>query len=267
MDIIDEMDINESTKSNYRTKFKKIISLGFDYENPEIYNIQKLKNLEHSEKKNNILSYLNVIFCIRKKQNLTIDELKKYRNELLINSKNTKSLTNINNLKNGLPSISDINRYIEECYSEKNYKKFIINYLIITYNTRNKDLDIIITRRDPQDKTKNYLIIKRNEIEFIRNDYKTSNKYGVKKDIIKYEKIMISANELLKNNDSVELLNSSNRSDEINRMTYKRIGSGRYTKIALEHSNKNELIKISENRGTEIGTLMKYYYVNNSLLI
>ena len=65
---------------------------------------------------------------------------------------------NQNLKKLNLPSVEELKGFMNEAYDKGEFKKFIINYLLIHYNVRNKDLDIIVTRtRDMIEDDKNYI--------------------------------------------------------------------------------------------------------------
>ena len=68
---------------------------------------------------------------------------------------------------------------------------YVINYLLLNYGVRNKDLDVFITKEDKIDDDKNYLyIINGKNVMYIVNDYKTQKSHGEKSFIIKDKKFI-----------------------------------------------------------------------------
>ena len=248
MDIIDKLNIMDSTKVNYRTKFKKMNDIGISWTVSEEEIIKKLESVE--DKLNNILSYLNIAIVLRKYLKMPYELLKEYRFKLSEKSKNTVSDTNAKNIENKLPSKKDLIKYLNELLEDKEYKKFIINYLLITVSCRNQDLDLILTRAEPTDKENNYLYITDAEVKFIRNNYKTSKKYGQLINTFT-DKIFIKVcNDFMgRNIRSKKLLANVILSSEIRDATYKKIGQSRYNKILLKETDKSQLLKLSKSRG------------------
>ena len=133
-------------------------------------------------------SMLNVAIMIRRSLNLEINELIKSRD------KNRHSISDHVKEKNititdGLPSYENLLEYLEELYKENMFVEYIINYLLIHYQTRNQDLvfDIVRLKRDmKKDTTKNYIWISQSSKKAVywRNDYKTAGIYGKKEIVI-----------------------------------------------------------------------------------
>jgi len=74
-------------------------------------------------------------------------------------------------------------------YKDKDYKKFVILYLLMNYNTRNKDLVVKVVKDEKDlNKDENFLWIRDKDVVYIRNDYKTKERYGGKRDVIKAKK-------------------------------------------------------------------------------
>ena len=107
-------------------------------------------------------------------------------------------------LEKTLPSYETYAYYIDEVYKAKNWKSYIVNYLLFKYGVRNLDLDLIITRDksavskiNNKDSEVNYLYITPSNkyIRYIRNRYKAVNSYGRKVIDITAKKFINAANE------------------------------------------------------------------------
>jgi len=71
-------------------------------------------------------------------------------------------------------------------YRDKQNKNFVILYLLLNYNTRNQDLVLRVVKNESDlNEKENFLFIREKDIVYIRNNYKTKDSYGTKRDIIK----------------------------------------------------------------------------------
>jgi len=82
-------------------------------------------------------------------------------------------------------------------YRNKDYKSFVILYLLLNYNTRNKDLVLrVVKDEDDINQKENFIFIRDKDVVYIRNDYKTKDKYGGKRDVIVAKKFFNAVQEL-----------------------------------------------------------------------
>jgi hypothetical protein len=108
---------------------------------------------------------------------------------LILKKKNelTKEITELRIKRNAdkketLPSINEIHERIKELYTEGDLSGFIALWLMVTFNTRNADINLQIVKslhETKADKKDNYLVIRKDTILFIRNNYKTRRAHGV----------------------------------------------------------------------------------------
>lgn len=152
-------------------------------------------------------------------------------------------------------------------------RQFIINKLLIHSNCRNADLDaIIITTQDEYNKMNtdlNYLYVDdENDIQFIRNAYKTASTYGSKVTKIKSKKLSVAIRimKIYTTDDDHHLIpktyrNPNNLARYIKKMTFG-IGEAKLLKIVLgENNSLAKAKKISVNRGTSLETLQQNYNI------
>ena len=143
---------------------------------------------------------------------------------------------------------------------------YIINYILLYYCTRNRDLNLTIDeRKDKIPDTGNWLLIHEDKVIFVRNDYKTYNTYGqlvfdiTNKTFIKYAK------QLYKKNDT-KLLKSKGLDKEIRGYTIRGLSETEICKIVVYHfltSNRySEILEISKRRGTSLDALLQNYNVH-----
>lgn len=260
------------TQKNYRTHYKSIRGLLkkdiLDSTQEEILRaVIELSNGNVS----NEWTYMNLPYMMLTNKNRETDliqkrrdDLKILRNEHIDNGKLKKGET--------LPSMKIIQDYTKRLLKNEEYKKYIINFLLINYGVRNKDVNVLVvgSAKDAKDDTINYLIVKSNEVEWRINDYKTLMNYGAKKVIIKSKPFIVAIKTFPLNNwllsSSETKLNESGLGTTIKRLLYDNLTEGDYFKIIMNDintkPNTTELLEYySRIRGTDYATLLKYYDV------
>jgi hypothetical protein len=80
----------------------------------------------------------------------------------------------MNDAGDKLMSYDDFTKALGEAYKKDEWKKYIVNYLMMQYGVRNKDLnlEIVKTKKEMTDGN-NYLLLKKDKVVYIRDDYKT----------------------------------------------------------------------------------------------
>ena len=248
----------------YKRYYDKIKNyFGMDlYEIPLEYFKEYADNLEVSA--NTRAMYLNVYFLCKKLMGADeeeLNEIKNYRNDLFADIQVNLEEVN-NNLE--LPDILHLINHMVSAMSNKEYKKYIINYLLLNYHVRNLDLDVYITADDTDLQTdRNYLLLRTNprHVVYIRNKFKTSKKYGSKTHIIDDPNFYMAVRELYDRGNEKLLLPSIHF--DIQKNTFNKIGEGNYLKVAInsirETGDLNLLKTISVNRGTSYSVLLNSY--------
>ena len=157
-------------------------------------------------------------------------------------------------LKETLPSV-DFNKLLNGYYRDKNYKSFVILYLLMNYNTRNKDLVVkVVNDESDINPNENFLFIRDKDVIYIRNDYKTKNRYGSKRDVIKSKKLFNAVKEV----DS--LLEYNNNLDrQVKKVTNGINQSTMFKMLVASNNNLKGIQKASKNRGTNMETIAKSY--------
>ena len=258
--------ISEQTKKTYM-QTAKTLSFSITTTQPTI--IKKLNQLY--ENPNTKSLYLNMIILVRRDNNLETDKLINLRNKLRDEIIKLRK-DNLSNTKNDLPSYQNI---IEKL-NELNGIRYILNYLLITYGLRNKDLNLLYVNKLPENqKDENYLLHNSKSIKLIINDYKTDKSFGSKTIEIKDKKFKEELNKMnikdntyllpKKNGDKLKL-NSFN--DKVLSLTIDGLGETKIFKILVKHlldtKNFTKLEQLVESRGTSLSTIMKSYNVYNN---
>jgi hypothetical protein len=262
LDKVLNKDLSDATKKTYSAMYKKLVGiLGNDIlktTNTEI--IKKIKELDGSP--NTIDGLIKIAIIVKKANKKATKKLDKYKSqyqkEIELFNDNKKE-----ELSKTILKPQDLYDYLEMLKnSDGKIIEYIVNYLIINFNTRNKDLNLkIINKKSDINDTENFLYInkKTKTITYIRNDYKTAKTYGEKTNLITSKDFYDKVNKL----NLGKLINvaPSSFNKTIQRLTLDEIGSGLYMKILSSQAKPKELKAISKNRGTSIETIVENYVI------
>jgi hypothetical protein len=266
-DYVEKQDkISAQTKKTY---LQTASTLPFSITTSQPTIIKKLKELYTNP--NTLSLYLNMIILLRRDNNLEHDKLIKLRNDLREKIIEVRK-SNMTDTKKELPSYNEIIDKLNELTGIR----YILNYLLITYGLRNKDINLLYVNKLPSDKNdENYLVHTKNSIKLDINDYKTDNTFGNKSITITDNKFKEELNKLnlkpntyilpKKNGDKLKL-NSFN--DKVIALTIDGLGETKIFKILVKHLlDKKDFGKLEElvnTRGTSLATIMKSYNLYNN---
>ena len=157
----------------------------------------------------------------------------------------------------------DILKQTNKFYKDKEYKSYVVSYLVYYFNVRNTDLNITIckSKKLAKNEKQNYLILRKNSVIYHRNDYKTSGTYGSKFHEIKAKKFIDSIKQLIKDDECTKLFDTfSNSTNMVKQFTPFGLKTSDIVKIVLAEDNTlHKASKISKNRGTALETLEQSY--------
>jgi hypothetical protein len=156
-----------------------------------------------------------------------------------------------NNDERVLPDMNDVKTLMVTYYKKRMFKEYAIMFLLLNLQTRNLDLVATVThdKSELDDKT-NWLYVRKNDIVFIRNNYKTKATYGTKKDVIRnkmFYQAVSQIPELLRSNENL-LRSIMKITGNINETTLMKMS-------VCNNNNLKGLMKISKNRGTTMGLI------------
>ena len=258
--------ISSQTKKTY-IQTAKTLPFNITTSQPTI--IKKLKELYNNP--NTLSLYLNMIILVRRHLNLEHEKLIKLRNDLrdaIIKLRKE----NITSTKSELPTYNEINEKLNELVGIR----YILNYLLITYGLRNKDINLLYVNKLPSNKEdENYLVQTKNSIKLDINDYKTDNTFGNKSITITDKKFKDELNKLnLKDNTYIlpkrdgSKLKVNSFNDKVLSLTIDGLGETKIFKILVKHlldkKDFNKLEDLVNSRGTSLSTIMKSYNVYNN---
>jgi hypothetical protein len=140
---------------------------------------------------------------------------------------------------------------------------YIINYILLYYCTRNRDLNLTIAEYSGEiPDTANWLLIDKDKVIFLRNDYKTYNTYGQLIFNITNKTFIQFVKKLYKKGDT-KLLKSISLDKEIRGYTMKSLSETEICKIVIHHfltSNRySEVLEISKRRASSLDALLQNY--------
>lgn len=259
--------ISEQTRKTY-TQISKSLPFNVLTTQPTI--IKKLNSLY--ENPNTKSLYLNMIILLRRKNNQPTDKLIKFRNSLrdvIIQTRKNK----MTEIKDKLPPYSSIILKLKELKG----LEYIINYLLINFGFRNKDLNLKYVSKVPESKEdENYLIHKKNKVMLNINDYKTDKSFGEKNIIIEDKKfkeelksLKLNENDYLMSKKNGEKLKSSSLGEKVMKLSINNLGEAKMFKILIGHlldtKDFNKIEELVKSRGTSMSTILKSYniYSNN----
>ena len=159
-----------------------------------------------------------------------------------------------------LPTLKEMKTHMNSLFDKGDYRSFCVMYLLITYTVRNNDLVAkVVKSKKLSNETENFFIVGRKQVTWIRNKYKTAEKYGTKTHVIKNEKFLTAISKLehlLKEDQNIDRV-IKNITADIGGITQSTI-----VKVVLRHNNTmNNLRRVSRNRGTDMTTLVENYNI------
>jgi len=289
----DEIDIlikgkKEATATQYKALYKRLLKVfpdGLAHAKQEdiinAINEMKAKNGEvlGSSMKYNLLL---IPILIKNKYTYEVDLLIAEREK----SKKTKDEKYVENCvvqNNSGITYKDFSLYLEnlkqqikkEKYVNNEHKQiYLINYLMKEFAVRNQDVDLFITADEDQlqDKNRNYILIKKGQLDYVRNVYKTVGAYGVKTHIIKDKFVIELANKMsnkyLLGFDAP--IKATSLSSYILRRTFNKLGESKIYKLLVQEAQASanplgEVDRISKMRGSSMSCATLNYNLNAGL--
>jgi hypothetical protein len=268
------------TQGVYDSMYRKLRALLEDVDVASVSQKRVIEVAESVDNRNTQQALINIAYLIRKKEGMAINELETFRkkNQKLLEEKLFEAN---DNLIKKLPSYDTLVDYINDLLKAKKYIQYVINYLLVYYQVRNADLvfDFVLLKKDTKDDTKNYMWYnaRMKRVHYIRNVYKTAKivkpdgtttGYGQKINIIddpKFVKVLrILAKEQRKADKPIVFIPNSDNY-HIKKATYEGLGEGNIFKIVVNkfRTDPNMLKQISNNRGTDINTILTSYDIES----
>lgn len=277
-------ELNPKTLVGYHNLYKRLKAVNPKIDITELSNEQIMASIDKikpdDRRKNSPdeltpatkISLLSVAIVLKEAFGLDVTELKeavtRTRKEL---STYTAEVTNPK-LQESLPSLDELKAFTEKYYEKGKWRPYLMNWLMINYGVRNKDLNIEFgNTKTVIEPNKNYLIYTSKGVKYIRGDYKTHGIYGDKAVIITDKNVMKAVKQIMGTEGDDKFLLSvgankqvadSSMGKYIARYTLNEMGQGRIFKVLLNAQPK-KLEKLAASRGTAVSTVLNFYDINH----
>lgn len=272
--------LSDATKSVYRSNYKRLMKIT---ENELIGNFSEnriVKLLDEADmpatSKNGLVS---LILLIREMQGKNSVKLIGFRDQKIRKQRADEKHKVNTELREELPSLQELENHTKDLFRNHDYVSYVVNFLLLRFGVRNKDLNILITANKDMASIKNpakinYLYVTHKYVTFIRNDYKTYSTYGRQVHKIEITPFTRAVKEILGDNLEMPLLavkfdeniSESSLSQTIKRKTYQELGEGKYFKIIINALKKKGDIRkiraLAKNRGTDLETVFNEYDID-----
>ena len=236
-------------------------------------------------KENTKLAVYNIAINLRKFYDKEVNKLNNRKLQIADDYQQIKNEIK-EEKKTDLPTSKELIAWENRQYIDGNWEGFIICHLLRVLSCRNKDLDLKIIPANRSQKKgvagdkQNYLIIRKNNAQIIRNNYKTFSRYGQKKNLIPSRKFNKAVKELIAERD-VELgkdtinllanskgtkLNEESIAKKIRAYTFRGMSETQYNNVFVsevaEVKDMKNLKKIADNRGTSLEVILQDYHID-----
>ena len=261
--IIDEKEISDSSKKVYLSLLKRMQKVKFKIPTKANEKLNYVKeHVSSFENPNTRLDMLNLIIVIRNVLELSVEKLKEYRSELKQQQK-AHQVSKMSDAGEKLMSYVDFTKALAEAYLKSEWKKYVVNYLMMRYGVRNKDLNLSIvkTKKEMTDGN-NYLLLKKDKVVYIRDDYKTRSTYGKKTHEI-HDNIF---HECVKKAGVGKLIPEAQISNGLRKLYLNKMGEAKVFKMMIDHyydkDDSASIKRLAADRGTSLSVVQGFYNVN-----
>ena len=261
--IINEKEISDSSKKVYLSLLKRMQKVKFKIPTKANEKLNYVKeHVSSFENPNTRLDMLNLIIVIRNVLELSVDKLKEYRSELKQQQK-AHQVSKMSEAGEKLMSYVDFTKALGEAYLKDEYKKYVVNYLMMRYGVRNKDLNLsIVKTKKEMNEGENYLLLKKDKVIYVRDDYKTHKTYGKKTHEI-HDNLF---HESVKKAGVGKLIPEAQISNGLRKLYLNKMGEAKVFKMMIDHYyDKDEpasIKRLAADRGTSLSVVQGFYNVN-----
>ena len=264
--ILSQKSFSDKTVKVYLSIIKRLEKLKFKYpnkKNEKVDYIREFFSENKIEKASSRLDLLNLVIVLRTIQELPTDKLKQYRTELSKERLNNQ-VSKMSDLKDKLMSLPEFQKELMKAYEDGEWAKFIVNYLMMSYGTRNMDVDVNIvkSKKDATDDKQNYLILSKDKVIWIRNKYKTVKTFGQQTHEITDPEFVRA----VKKHGVGRLFTEGQLSNSIRKLLIDKMNEARIFKMliddAYDKKDTKRINELSKSRGTSISTIKSFYNIN-----
>lgn len=282
--LTENTQLADRTVSAYKNTFTKFENMNKNVLTQSQTNIINYIN-DFEGSNNTKLSMINIAIIMRKHHTKEINKILNRKLQLMDDYKQEKNIKK-EEKKGDLPTAGELIAHENRLYIDGNWTGYIVTHLLRVLSTRNKDLDLKILPPNRSQRVgvkgdkNNYLIIRSNNAQIIRNSYKTYKQYGQKKNLVPSRKLnraireMIAERDLELGKDEINLLstiggkrmNEDSIAKKIRSYTFRGLSESDYNKVFVSEvasvKDIKKLEKISNNRGTSLEVLLQEYHLD-----
>lgn len=282
--LTENTQLADRTVSAYKNTFTKFENMNKNVLTQSQTNIINYIN-DFEGSNNTKLSMINIAIIMRKHHTKEINKILNRKLQLMDDYKQEKNVKK-EEKKGDLPTTGELIAHENRLYIDGNWTGYIVTHLLRVLSTRNKDLDLKILPPNRSQRVgvkgdkNNYLIIRSNNAQVIRNNYKTYKQYGQKKNLVPSRKLnraireMIAERDLELGKDEINLLstiggkrmNEDSIAKKIRSYTFRGLSESDYNKVFVSEmasvKDIKKLEKISNNRGTSLEVLLQEYHLD-----
>ena len=279
-----EQQFNDYLKGNSQLSERTIVAYSNQYKKFDAMN----KNLI-TQSQTNIINFIDASeTSVNTKlalYNVAVNMRKFYGKN--VNKMLTRKLQTIDDYKklSELPSAAELISHENRLYIDGDWRGFIIVHIMRVLSTRNADLNVKIIpanrsqRKGVSGDKQNYLILRQNNAQLIRNNFKTIDSYGKKKNVLPSRKLnkaireFVAESDMELGKDDIYLLSTAKgeqmsedsiakkiRSHTLNGLSetdYNKIFTSKFASV----KDLAKLKSISENRGSSLQVLLQEYHL------
>ena len=288
-----EQQFNDYLKGNSQLSERTIVAYSNQYKKFDAMN----KNLI-TQSQTNIINFIdasetsvntklalyNVAVNVRKFYDKNVNKMLTRKLQTIDDYKKIK--TDIKEQKlSELPTAAELISHENRLYIDGDWRGFIIVHIMRVLSTRNADLNVKIIpanrsqRKGVSGDKQNYLILRQNNAQLIRNNFKTVESYGQKKNVLPSRKLNKAIREFVAESDMElgkddiyllstakgEQLSEDSIAKKIRSHTFQSLSETDYNKIFTTKfasvKDLKALSKISENRGSSLQVLLQEYHL------
>ena len=279
--------LSERSIIQYNNQFLKFESMPKNLVTQSQANIISFVD-DTSFSENTKLAMLNISINVRKHFKKDVNKMNTRKLQLADDYQQQKNAIK-KEKQTDLPSSKELIAWENRQYLDGNWNGFIIVHLMRVLSLRNKDLDLKIIpanrsqRKGQAGDKNNYLILRKNNAQLVRNDYKTYKQYGQKKNILQSRKLnkaireLIAERDLILGKDEIRLLstkggkkmNEESIAKKIRSFTFRGLSETDYNKVFVseiaEVKDLNKIKKVADNRGTSVYVILSEYHIDVEL--
>ena len=263
--IINDKQIGDSSKKVYLSLLKRLTKNKVKIPVKANEKIEYVKKaLQSYENPNTRLDFLNLFIVIRTELNLSTEKLKEFRCQLRMEQKSYQ-IGKMKKTGEDLMKYENFEKALNDCFDKDEWKKYIVNYLMMNFGVRNKDLNLSVIKFKKEIKEgENFLLFKKDKVLYIRDDYKTQSTYGTKTHEITDSKFVTSVKKV----GFGKLITDQQISNGLRKLYINQMAEAKIFKMVIDFlysNNDSESIKkLADNRGTSLSVVKDFYNVNST---